>query len=83
MKLMLDSGLSRGGLTRAVCESSQYRVASASRTRVISVYHAMLRRSPTQTWLNSWAAADKARATGMGSLIKSIRTGAEYAKRIG
>lgn len=83
MKLMLDSGLSRGALTRAVCESTQYRVASASRTRVISVYHAMLRRSPAPTWLSSWSAADKARATGMGSLIKSIRTGAEYAKRIG
>jgi murein DD-endopeptidase MepM/ murein hydrolase activator NlpD len=83
MKLMLDSGLSRGALTRAVCESSKYRMASAPRTRVISVYHAMLRRSPTQTWLTSWSAADKARATGMASLIKSIRTGAEYAKRIG
>ena len=83
MKLLLDRGLPRGALTRAVCESSQYRAASASRTRVISVYHAMLHRSPAQTWLSSWSAADKARATGMASLIRSIRTGDEYADRVG
>ena len=83
MKLLLDRGLTRGALTRAVCESTQYRLASAPRTRVISVYHAMLQRSPAPTWLGSWSAADKARTTGMGSLIKSIRTGAEYTERIG
>ncbi|MBX3287503.1 MAG: hypothetical protein KF703_19300, partial [Actinobacteria bacterium] len=83
MTLMLGHGLSRGALTRAVCESAKYRAASASRTRVISVYHAMLRRSPAQTWLSSWSAADKARATGMATLISSIRGGAEYAKRVG
>ena len=59
------------------------RPAPHSRTRVISVYHAMLRRSPAQTWLSSWSAADKARATGMATLISSIRGGAEYAKRVG
>lgn len=83
MKLLLDRGLPRGALTRAVCESTQYRAASASNTRVLAVYHAMLRRSPTANWLSSWSAADKSRATGMASLIKSIRTGSEYAKRIG
>lgn len=81
MKVMLDHGLARGALTRAVCESSQYRARSAHRTRVISVYHAMLRRSPAPSRLDHWAGQDARSRTGLQALIEAIRTGPDYDRR--
>ena len=81
MRLLLDRGLPRGLLTRAVCESAQFRAASAHRTRVLAVYLLMLHRAPTSSRLNSWAAADAARSSALSSLIEEIRTGPEYKSR--
>jgi len=81
MKLLLDRGLTRGGLMRAVCESTQYRAASAHRTRVLTVYLAMLHRAPTSSQLTARAAADAASSSGLVALIEAIRTGSEYRAR--
>ncbi len=77
----LDSGLSRARVVRLDCESEGYRVPNASRVRVISVYHAMVKESPVQKYLDSWSALDRTSATGMQQLIRAHRTGAKYAAR--
>ena len=77
----MRSGMTRGALVRYDCESAGYRTPNASRTRVISVYHAMVRQPPVQTWLNHWTYTDAGRSNGMAELINAHRTGAKYAAR--
>lgn len=77
----MRSGMTRGALVRYDCESSGYRSPTANRTRVISVYHAMVRQSPIQYWLDYWTFTDAGRSNGMAELIRAHRTGAKYAAR--
>lgn len=78
---MLDHGTPRNILVRAMCETIDYRARSANRTRVISVYHLMLHRSPTNERVQHWAAIDARSRTGLQSLIAAARNGSEYAAR--
>lgn len=77
----LRSGMTRGAVVRYDCESAGYRSPTANRTRVISVYHAMVKEAPTPYYLDHWVAIDKASAGGMRELIRAHRTGAKYAAR--
>ncbi len=77
----MTNGMTRGAVVRYECESPGYRSVTANRTRVISVYHSMIRQSPTQAWLDYWVAADKTDASGMAELIKAHRTGPAYTAR--
>ena len=77
----MRAGMTRGALVRYDCESSGYRTPSANRTRVISVYHAMVRQAPVQNWLDYWVFTDAGRSSGMSELIKAHRTSTKYAAR--
>ncbi|HEX2575107.1 MAG TPA: M23 family metallopeptidase [Aquihabitans sp.] len=77
----LNRGMSRGKLARQQCESSYYRMISANRVRVISVYQAMVKRSPDSKWLGIWAERDRTDAAAMRALINAHRTSAAYAAR--
>ncbi|CAN5698677.1 hypothetical protein BH10ACT1_BH10ACT1_23750 [soil metagenome] len=77
----MAGGMDRGQVVRYDCESAGYRTPTANRTRVISVYHAMVREAPIQKYLDQWANLDKTDRAGMAALIKAHRTGAKYAAR--
>ncbi|MCU1498051.1 MAG: N-acetylmuramoyl-L-alanine amidase [Acidimicrobiales bacterium] len=77
----MAGGMSRGQLVRYDCESTGYRTPSANRTRVISVYHAMVREAPIQKYLTSWSELDRTDPAGMRALIAAHRTGAKYGSR--
>ncbi|QXC59805.1 M23 family metallopeptidase [Aquihabitans sp. G128] len=77
----LDGGMTRPALARERCEDSTYRPTIANKIRVLTIYHAMLHRAPEANWWTTWSDRDRTSATGLGDLIRSIRTGGEYAKR--
>lgn len=77
----MANGMTRGAVVRYECESSGYRLATANRTRVITIYHSMIRQAPSQSWLDYWATADRADKTALASLIKAHRIGPIYAAR--
>lgn len=77
----LRAGMTRGQMVLYDCQSPGYRGPSASRTRVISVYHAMFKRPPNQQYLTWWSAVDAGYSNGLEQLINAIRTGPEYPRR--
>jgi murein DD-endopeptidase MepM/ murein hydrolase activator NlpD len=74
----LDQGTSRGAFVRMQCEDPGYRTSVANKIRVLSVYHAMARKSPDSYWWKTWAERDRTSAAGMGTLIRTFRTSAAY-----
>lgn len=77
----LDGGMKRGVLMRQFCESSEYRRKTANQVRVLQVFTAMGRRAPRQDEYFWWWAADRNEPDGLQALIRSFRTGTEYAAR--
>ena len=77
----MRSGMGRGQLVRYDCESGGYRSQAGNRTRVISVYHAMVAEPPVQQWLDRWSQLDRTDPKGMQALIEAHRSGTKYAAR--
>jgi murein DD-endopeptidase MepM/ murein hydrolase activator NlpD len=80
-KRRLDGGMKRGAFMVEQCESNEYRTKTLHQMRVISIYTAMLHRSPDSSGYSYWSGKDASSATGLQQLIKSIRTGTSYAAR--
>ena len=78
----LDGGAKRGWLMRQLCESDEYRRKTLSQMRVIAVHAAMLHRAPAANIYVDWTKMDTASPSSMAQLIKSVRTGKEYAARL-
>ncbi len=77
----LSGGAKRGWVMRQLCESPEFQRKTAAPVRVMSVYEAMLRRSPTTADYQTWWLRDTANTESLRLLIATLRLSPDYLAR--
>jgi hypothetical protein len=79
--LRLNSGMSRGEMMIGFSESIENLNGSRHATNITMAYAGMLRRAPSATEYATWLADLKAGRAILSSLIDTLLSSAEYARR--